>query len=139
MNPADSHNQPSFELPQPHVNGHELAGNGQTTPEKPSSAEIGKPAPAAPPVHPPIMPTLAGPVPVSSDPATHSPGMAPASSVSPAIADDVDLIEKVWVEKAKAIVAQTKDDPRRQNKEISRFKADYIKKRYNKELKVSEE
>jgi len=56
------------------------------------------------------------------------------SSQSPAIADDVDLIEKEWVEKAKEIVNKTKDNPYLQNKAMSEFKADYIKKRYNKEL-----
>lgn len=54
------------------------------------------------------------------------------------IADDADLIEKEWVVKAKAIVAQTKDDPYAQNQSMTRVKADYLKKRYNKDLKVSE-
>ena len=54
------------------------------------------------------------------------------------IADDADLIEKEWVVRAKAIVAHTKDDPFNQNREMSKVKADYLKKRYNKDLKVSE-
>lgn len=57
---------------------------------------------------------------------------------SPATADDTDLIEKEWVEKAKQIVAATHEDPYTQNKEMSRFKADYLKKRYNKDLRVDE-
>lgn len=57
----------------------------------------------------------------------------------PDIADDVDLIEKEWVEKAKMIVDKTKDDPYEQNKEISNFKAAYIKKRYNKEVRAQKE
>ena len=52
---------------------------------------------------------------------------------------DNDLIEQEWVNKAKAIVERTKEDPRLQNKEINKFKADYIKKRYNRVIKVSEE
>lgn len=56
----------------------------------------------------------------------------------PAIADDTDLIEKEWVQKAKDIVARTKDDPRAQNREMGVFKADYVKKRFNKDIKVSE-
>lgn len=55
------------------------------------------------------------------------------------IADDVDLIEKEWIFKAKAIVAQTKDDPYIQNKELSKVKAEYVKKRYDKDLKVSKD
>lgn len=60
------------------------------------------------------------------------------SAESPSIADDVDLIEKEWVIKAKGIVARTKDDPNAQNKDMNRFKADYLKTRYNKDVKVSE-
>ncbi len=56
----------------------------------------------------------------------------------PAIADDVDLIEKEWVEKAKHIVAITIGDPYQQNKQLSKVKADYIKKRYNKIIKLGE-
>lgn len=65
-------------------------------------------------------------------------GTTTASSANPAIAEDVDLIEKEWVEKAKAIVNHTRDDPHRQSKEINKMKADYIKKRYNKDVQVSE-
>ena len=57
---------------------------------------------------------------------------------SPQIADDVDLIEKEWVEKAKEIVGKTKENPYLQNKAISEIKADYIQKRYNKNIAKSE-
>lgn len=60
------------------------------------------------------------------------------SADSPAVADDVDLIEKEWVLKAKSIVARTKDDPSAQSKDMNRFKADYLKTRYNKDIKVNE-
>ena len=71
---------------------------------------------------------------------TPSPGTSnvPATN-APAIANDVDLIEKEWVIKAKQIVDSNKEDPYMQNKEINRFKADYIKKRYNKSIKVADE
>ena len=48
------------------------------------------------------------------------------------------LIEKEWVVKAKQIVEKTKDNPYNQNKELTVFKADYMKKRYNKTIKLSE-
>lgn len=54
------------------------------------------------------------------------------------MADDADLIEKEWVIRAKAIVERTKDDPHSQNREMNKVKADYLKKRYNKDLKISE-
>lgn len=59
--------------------------------------------------------------------------------MTPIIADDNDLIEKEWVLKAKEIVARTRHDPYLQNKEVERMKADYMKKRYNKEVKVTED
>lgn len=58
---------------------------------------------------------------------------------SPQIADDVDLIEKEWVEKAKEIVEKTKDNPYLQNKAISEIKADYIQKRYSKKIMKSDD
>ena len=61
------------------------------------------------------------------------------STDSPVIADDNDLIEQEWVDKAKAIIEKTREDPHMQNKEISEVKADYIKKRYNKEINVNKE
>jgi len=61
------------------------------------------------------------------------------NSTSPQIADDVDLIEKEWVEKAKEIVNKTKEDPYSQNKEVNKFKATYIKKRYNKDMPLNKE
>lgn len=63
---------------------------------------------------------------------------ADPNSTASLMADDADLIEKEWVIKAKSIVMQTKDDPYNQNREMSKVKADYLKKRYNKDLKVSE-
>ena len=64
---------------------------------------------------------------------------APLTAGAPAIADDTDLIEKEWVIKAKEIVERTKHDPYQQNKEVERVKADYLKKRYNKDVKVTED
>lgn len=56
----------------------------------------------------------------------------------PPEANDVDLIEKEWVLHLKYIVNQTSEDPYKQQAEISKAKADYMRKRYNKNIKVSE-
>lgn len=53
---------------------------------------------------------------------------------NPVVAADDDLIEKEWVDRAKKIIQQTKDDPFRREQEVSRLQADYLKKRYGKEL-----
>lgn len=62
-----------------------------------------------------------------------------AASWMPQIADDSDLIEKEWVIKAKEIVARTAHDPHLQNKEMTKFKADYLKKRYNKDINLGDD
>lgn len=53
---------------------------------------------------------------------------------TPDEAADSDLIEKEWVIKAKEIVEHTAEDPFRQQEELSKMKADYMKKRYNKDV-----
>ena len=81
----------------------------------------------------------------SAPPPAQQPLQYTAQSTPPAkplqddslIADDSDLIEKEWVTKAKEIVEQTKNDPHLQSDEMSKFKAQYQKKRYNKDVKVS--
>jgi hypothetical protein len=130
MNPNTSQ-QPSFELPAP------VAGN-QAVPERGSVPEISaQPQPTsgaqqAQPVPQPQFQPAAG---AAVDPAA----IAPATpAAAPLAADDADLIEKEWVEKAKAIVASTRHDPHIQNRELNKFKADYLQKRYNKTIKVDE-
>jgi hypothetical protein len=78
------------------------------------------------------------PLPTQPPIGTSSPVPQSAAGM-PAIADDTDLIEKEWVVKAKEIVERTKHDPYQQNKEVERVKADYLKKRYNKDIKVTED
>lgn len=57
-----------------------------------------------------------------------------ASAVQgPSVADDVDVIEKVWVEKAKSIVKETRDDPHEQERQVSDLQSDYQKKRFGKD------
>jgi hypothetical protein len=55
---------------------------------------------------------------------------------NPLTAGDEDLIEQEWVQKAKKIVASTKNDPYLQEKEVSKLQADYLQKRYGKEVKL---
>lgn len=66
------------------------------------------------------------------------PVQATDDATTPQIADDVDLIEKEWVDKAKKIVNDTKHDPHEQEKQVSYLQADYLMKRYNKQIKVPE-
>ncbi len=85
------------------------------------------------------MPEPAGTAPATKTASGVTSGSANKSAHAPDIAEDVDLIEKEWVEKAKHIVAQTRNDPREQNVEMSKLKADYMKKRYDKDIEIDSE
>jgi hypothetical protein len=50
--------------------------------------------------------------------------------------DQTDELDKEWINKAKLIVEQTKHDPFTQSREIGRVKADYLKIRFNKHIKL---
>lgn len=63
----------------------------------------------------------------------------PAATVtSPLVAADEDLIEKEWVDKAKTIIEQTKDDPHSRTKQVNDLQRDYLQKRYGKIVGSSE-
>ncbi len=94
--------------------------------------ERGQSAPSAPPQQVPAGQPFIPAAPMD-------PGLATVPGNMPAIADDTDLIEKEWVVKAKEIVSRTKNDPYQQNKEVERVKAEYLKKRYNKDVKITED
>ena len=88
------------------------------------------PAAAATPA--PALPFTPQPPAVSSDDDKKTSGGAVKK-----VLNDNELIEKHWVEKAKAIVARTKDDPYRQAIEMSSEKAEYLQQNYNKTLKLN--
>lgn len=52
--------------------------------------------------------------------------------------DQDSLLDKEWVEKARNIVAKMHSDPYSQAQQISGLKAQYIKARYNKDIKAEE-
>ncbi len=136
MNSEDHETLPAAELPAPELKaqlpeyGNNLVPRTEIAGVK--AAELPQTgASSISTTHPePLLPATASPDPS----ATIKPGHAAA----PAIADDNDLIEKEWVLKAKAIVAKNREDPYAQNKEMNLYKATYVKKRFNKDIKVSE-
>lgn len=98
------------------------------TPPQATSVPIGSPTPV------PVLPTATATS--QSDDDETATGTAASTSDLPAA--EADRIEKQWVERAKVIVNQTQDDPHRQKTEMSKVKADYIKKRYNKTVQVDD-
>jgi hypothetical protein len=100
--------------------------SGTTNPaapvQAPGSASVHQPSAANPPVHQPAQDNQAQP--------------QVQMSAAPLTADDNDLIEKEWVVRAKEIVSSTRQDPYQQNRSIMRLRADYLKKRYNKDVDI---
>lgn len=123
---------------------------GMNKGESPKRSEIHFNAPELPARHetkelplsstPTPPPTTSSPTLPAPQPVIHSvPQTSLPQSDSPLVAADEDLIEREWVEKAKHIVTETRSDPYQQEKRVSQLQADYIKKRYGKEIKVISE
>lgn len=99
----------------------------------PKGESVSQSAPISPPT------SLPKPIVTDDDNNQHDstkPKVVDDRDIGPPVADDVDVIEKEWVNKAKAIVNEHKHDPYNQEKETSKLQADYLKKRYGKEIKT---
>jgi hypothetical protein len=59
-------------------------------------------------------------------------------SDSPVTAGDDDVIEKEWVDKAKKIITETRDDPHTRTTRVNNLQKDYLQKRYGKVIGASE-
>ena len=133
MNSNPEGGQFSLELPpqpEPLEGGEKRQDKGQETAPAPEE-RAGQAAPPALPAIPDDIPAADAPViavPVKDDTGAHP---VPDSS-----AQDTDRIEPVWVNKAKEIVARTHDDPYLQKDQMSKVKADYIQKRFGKQIKT---
>jgi hypothetical protein len=53
------------------------------------------------------------------------------SASTPKTADDVDLIEKEWVDRAKKIISETQNEPYLRDKQVTELRQDYKQKRYS--------
>jgi len=113
----------------------------EQSPDRGKAESLGQPeaAPAA---------AAASSTPVAPVPATASPS-APADNsaqqqqspgptvTGPATAADVDVIEKEWVDKAEQVIEKTAGNPRAEEEQVEDLQVDYLKKRYNKDIKKS--
>lgn len=80
--------------------------------------------------------TPTNPLPVQ--PATGA-GSGQMHTTSAYSGDQADDLDREWIAKAKRIVEETKHDPYLQSKEIGKAKADYLRIRFNKHIKVGPE
>lgn len=60
-------------------------------------------------------------------------------SQTPVSARDDDIIEKEWISKVKSIISSTSDNPHEQQSMMSKLMADYVLKRYGREVGKVEE
>ena len=135
-----SEKAPGLHLPQPSVGeGVDFHAQYEDMPQKGevfnASPEQGGSQPPAAPVAVIPQPAAAAPTSASDD----TQGAAPKPQAVPLDDNAADDLDKEWVNKAKMIVEKTKDDPYVQSNEISKAKADYLKIRYNKHIKVTQD
>lgn len=128
---------PSFELPpQPPSPEQGEQGQEQAIEAPPARQEqVGKQAPKAP-----ALPAIPDDIPAVDQPAIPAPPAAtPSIPNDPhAMASDNDNMEKVWRDKTDSVLARTKDDPHQRTVDMSKVKAEYNLKRFNKQIKSDE-
>jgi hypothetical protein len=126
---------PNFELPPgpPSPEGEQgQEQHAEAPPSRPEQAAKQPPQPA--------LPAIPDDIPAADQPVIAAPPQdvaAPVADPKSAIAD-TDHIEREWIDKVKNVVARTQDDPYLQKDQMSKIKAEYIQKRFNKTIKTDE-
>ena len=135
MNPSSGESipTPQFEAPAP-AEAAEQRHDKNMEKSAPTESAAGKHQPQALNVPVLALPTdipAAAPVAIPDDTT-----QGDESNVSQSQQADRDShrIESQWVERAKKVIAKTKDDPHSQKEEMSQVKAEYIRKRFNKTI-----
>jgi hypothetical protein len=136
MQPNQNPNvQPNPAIPQP-VEGQPKVEAPQASVAPEAAPQPVVPAPAAT-----VVPASVTSPPVPQAPATN-PGqqlpvqnIVPAVGANPAVAEDVDVIEKEWVDQADKVIDKTKDDPYQEEESVEALQVDYLKKRYGHDVK----
>ena len=143
MNPSSPSEMPSLNLPLPHIEldpAKQTYSNPNTNRESieqlpKTQTNVNAAQNAALPVAPLTFYPPGQNVSVNQ-PFNNSMSVQQLMTNFPAVARDGRRIEKEWVVKIKQIINATKNDPYMQSQGIKMSKADYIKKRYNKDIKL---
>ncbi|TAK88920.1 hypothetical protein EPO04_02300 [Patescibacteria group bacterium] len=135
MQPNQNPNLPTPPNPEQPAPAASEAAPQPIAPERAPQAPTGGPTD---PVARPVLPDVNGATNGNQggQPSAQPPA-GPATPVAgaPAVAGDVDVIEKEWVDQANRIVEQTKQDPYTEEEAVEALQADYLKKRYGHEVK----
>lgn len=139
MNPPSPNQPAGFNLPPPHaelqVAGPKSEAATGSVESARVSAEIARPAGSAvPPTLLPLPPSFA------TNAAGHGTDVVAATTLTTGAGtiQSEDLIEKEYVDRAKAIVEKTQNNPYQQSKELNFLRADFMKTNYQKQIKLSE-
>lgn len=118
----------SYDVPPNFASPETLPTTSPERVEQRSAVELAPSPPMMPMPAMPVPPVTQAPVPVvSNDPAT----------ANPIAANDDDVIEKEWVDRAKQVIIQTKDNPYAREKAIGELQRDYLAKRYGRQIGAS--
>ena len=103
----------------------------------PGEVRVTPSAQAAPPAPPAVQPVVqtSSPAPQVVQPAVQSNDLH--DTANPQYADNADVIEREWVMRAKQIVLDTKNSPYQREVEVGKLQADYLQKRYGKQIKLA--
>lgn len=128
------HDNTGLSLPQPSPQGG-FSVSQPVPAQPPAPVQSLAPQQVSPPTAPMQPPAFVPPV----QPAPmHAPNSAQQSQSSAQQPDlDDEALDAEWVQKARAIVEQTHNDPYAESSALSQVRTDYLKRRYGKELKSS--
>ena len=126
--PANTSGGYSYEVPPNYASPETLPTQSPENYEQRSPVELAPPPPAQPAVALPQVP-VAVPVPIAPDPQV--------GQANPVAANDDDVIEKEWVDRAKQVIVQTKNEPYTREKALGELQRDYLMKRYGKQIGVN--
>ncbi len=139
MNPPSPNQPAGFNLPPPYselpVAGTKPEAATGSAESARASAEMTRPASSAvPPTLLPLPPSF------TTNAVGHGTGaVAPTTYPTDAgTTQSEDLIEKEYVNRAKAIVEKTQNNPYQQSKELNFLRADFMETNYQKQIKLSE-
>jgi len=118
-------------------NGEQLTARSIEVKQAPAAAEVSQNRPKADDGAAIAQAQVAA---VVSDNQTQvAPTVGAATGSTLQVAADVDVIEPEWVKKAEEAVAQNRDDPRAEEDAVEAVQIDYLKKRYNMDVKSGDE
>ncbi len=123
---------PSFDEALPPISGTPGAFHASSVPEPDFTSVAVPQRPSIPITDPPLSAS-------ATDDTISSSSVNPRNAATPQADYESSVIDREWIDKAREIVEITHADPYLQSREISRIKAEYIKARYNKEIKSVED